>query len=223
MHTDLLKALRLESSGVPIYVQLREQILRHLGAGVLAPGDQMPTMRQVAVALKVDLNTVRHAYDELERLGAITLIRGRGSFVAKPPPAMGARAQQAQTDSLAKQVLATAAAMGIDPLAVADRIRGPRQAEGLAVMTPYLNRYIKANGANQPAIVLAVLVAAAAGLLRVARPSNRRACATTGSPACLRSSAALIPAVPDDGQPVGARGRAAARQAAAPFAAPACS
>jgi GntR family transcriptional regulator len=123
MHTDLLKALRLESSGVPIYVQLREQILRHLGAGVLAPGEQMPTMREVAVAMKVDLNTVRHAYDELERLGAITLIRGRGSFVAKPPPAMGARAQQTQADSLAKQVLATAATMGIDPIAVADRIR----------------------------------------------------------------------------------------------------
>jgi DNA-binding transcriptional regulator YhcF (GntR family) len=123
MHTDLLNALRLESSGVPIYVQLREQILRHLGAGVLAPGEQMPTMREVAVAMKVDLNTVRHAYDELERLGAITLIRGRGSFVAKPPPAMGARAQQAQADSLAKQVLATAATMGIDPVAVADRIK----------------------------------------------------------------------------------------------------
>ena len=123
MHTDLLTALRLESSGVPIYVQLREQILRHLGAGLLAPGEQMPTMREVAVSLKVDLNTVRHAYDELERLGAITLIRGRGSFVAKPPPAMGARAQQAQADGLAKQVLATAVTMGIDPLAVADRIR----------------------------------------------------------------------------------------------------
>src|SRR6201999_2893163 len=123
MHTQLLNALRLEGSGVPIYVQLREQILRQLGAGVLAPGDQMPTMREIAVALKVDLNTVRHAYDELERIGAITLVRGRGSFVAKPPPAMGARAQQAQADSLAKQVLATAATMGIDPLTVADRIR----------------------------------------------------------------------------------------------------
>src|ERR1700759_4995540 len=123
MHTQLLNTLRLEGSGVPIYVQLREQILRQLGAGVLAPGDRMPTMREVAVALKVDLNTVRHAYDELERMGAITLVRGRGSFVANPPPAIGARAQQAQADSLAKQVLATAATMGIDPLAVADRIR----------------------------------------------------------------------------------------------------
>src|SRR5215471_21823676 len=123
MHADLLRSLRLDNSGVPIYVQLREQILRSLGAGILRPGERMPTMREVAVALKIDLNTVRHAYDELERLGAITLIRGRGSFVAKPPPIMGARAQQAQADGLAKQVLATAATMGIDPIVVADRIR----------------------------------------------------------------------------------------------------
>jgi len=123
MHTDLLSSLHLDSSGVPIYVQLREQILRSLGAGVLAGGEQMPTMREVSVALKIDLNTVRHAYDELERLGAITLVRGRGSFVAKPPPPMGVRAQSMQVDSLAKQVLATSAAAGIDPVALADRIR----------------------------------------------------------------------------------------------------
>ena len=123
MHTDLLKLLRLDDSGVPIYVQLRDQILRNLGAGVLARGDQMPTMREVAVALKIDLNTVRHAYDELERMGAITLIRGRGSFVAEPPPPMGVRAQATQIDSLAKQTLALAAAAGIDPAALADRIK----------------------------------------------------------------------------------------------------
>ena len=123
MHTGLLKSLRLDSSGVPIYVQLRDQILRQLGAGVLAPGDQMPTMREVAVALKIDLNTVRHTYDELERMGAITLVRGRGSFVAQPPPAISVRAQAMQIDSLAKQALATAAAAGIDPVALADRIK----------------------------------------------------------------------------------------------------
>ena len=123
MHTDILKLLRLDNSGVPIYVQLREQILRSLGAGALAPGDQMPTMREVAIALKIDLNTVRHAYDELERMGAITLVRGRGSFVSQPPPAMGVRAQAVQIDSLAKQTFATAAAAGIDPVALADRIK----------------------------------------------------------------------------------------------------
>ena len=76
MHThqqNVLDGLTLGSAGVPIYVQLRDQLLHAIGDGVLAPGDQMPTMRQVAVALKVDLNTVRHAYDELERAGAIKL------------------------------------------------------------------------------------------------------------------------------------------------------
>jgi GntR family transcriptional regulator len=123
MHTQLLKTLNLDSSGVPIYVQIREQVLRLLGAGALSPGDQMPTMREVAVALKIDLNTVRHAYDELERLGAITLVRGRGSFVAVPPPAASARAQAVKVDSLAKQILAMASAAGVDPLAVADRMK----------------------------------------------------------------------------------------------------
>ncbi|MGJ4993456.1 GntR family transcriptional regulator [Bradyrhizobium sp. HKCCYLS3077] len=117
-----MKSLRLESSGIPIYVQIRDQILRSLGAGVLRPGDRMPTMREMAVALKVDLNTVRHAYDELERIGAITLVRGRGSFVAQPPRPPSARALAQQVDSLAKQMLATAAAAGVDPIALAERM-----------------------------------------------------------------------------------------------------
>ena len=124
MHTQeqLLGRLRIEDTGVPIYVQLREQFLRAMGAGLLSPGDQMPTMRQVAVALKVDLNTVRRAYDELERLGAVTLVRGRGSFVAEPPPAMEGPAHETHTDNLARQTLAAAAALGVDPLALAKRI-----------------------------------------------------------------------------------------------------
>ena len=117
-----MAALRLGDTGVPIYVQLREQFLRAMGAGLMTPGDQMPTMRQVAVALKVDLNTVRRAYDELERLGAVSLVRGRGSFVAEPPPAMEGQAHETQTDNLARQTLAAAAALGVDPLALSQRI-----------------------------------------------------------------------------------------------------
>jgi len=107
---------------VPIYVQLRDQLLAAIGTGALAPGAQMPTMREVAVAVKVDLNTVRHAYDELERAGAISLERGRGSFVSASPPTSPPPSQAAQTDGLARQVLASAAAQGIDPLALAERI-----------------------------------------------------------------------------------------------------
>jgi GntR family transcriptional regulator len=125
MHTHqqtVLANLRLGESGVPIYVQLREQLLGAIGAGTLAPGDQMPTMRQVAVALKVDLNTVRHAYDELERAGAIRLERGRGSFVADAPPTIDADARAAQLDNLARQSLAIAQAQGIAPERLAERI-----------------------------------------------------------------------------------------------------
>src|SRR3954464_14936044 len=124
MHTQaqILAALRLGGNGGPIYVQLREQFLRARGAGLMSPGDQMPTMRQVAVEMKVDLNTVRRAYDELERLGAVTLVRGRGSFVAEPPPAMEGNAHDTETDRLAHQTLAAAAALGVDPQALAQRI-----------------------------------------------------------------------------------------------------
>ena len=116
----MLSALRLEETGVPIYVQLREQLLRAIGAGLLQPGQQMPTMRQVAVALKIDLNTVRRAYDELERLGVVSLARGRGSFVAETPPP--AQAQEDRTLDLARQTLAAAAAARVDPAALAHRI-----------------------------------------------------------------------------------------------------
>ena len=121
-HERLLGALRIEGTGVPIYVQLRQQLLSAMGAGLLAPGDQMPTMRQVAVALRIDLNTVRRAYDELERLGALRLERGRGSFVAKPPQPMAASAQTEAADSLARQTLAQAAAMGVEPKLLIQRI-----------------------------------------------------------------------------------------------------
>lgn len=124
MHTQqqVLSSLRVEGTGVPIYVQLREQFLQAIGAGVLKPGDQMPTMRQVAVALRIDLNTVRRAYDELERAGAVTLERGRGSFVAQPPKPLPADAQANAADKLARQTLARAAALGVAPSLLIERI-----------------------------------------------------------------------------------------------------
>ena len=82
----MLSRLHLEESGVPRYVQIRDQLLRAIGAGTLQPGEQMPTMREIAVALKVDLNTVRHAYDELEKTGSIVIVRARGTYVAERPP-----------------------------------------------------------------------------------------------------------------------------------------
>jgi len=124
MHTQqqLLEYLHVEATGVPIYVQLREQVLAAMGAGLLKPGDQMPTMRQVAVALRVDLNTVRHAYDDLEKMGAVTLVRGRGSFVAEPPAPAHPHAQAEAAERLARQALAQAKAAGVEAHLLVSRI-----------------------------------------------------------------------------------------------------
>jgi len=82
----MLERLKLRDNGVPIYVQLREQLLAAIGRGDLKPGAQLPTMRQVAVTLRIDLNTVQRAYGELERENILTTVRGRGSFVAETLP-----------------------------------------------------------------------------------------------------------------------------------------
>ena len=74
------------------------------------------------VALRVDLNTVRRSYEELERIGAVRLERGRGSFVADPPKPMAADAQSEAAEQLARQTLAQAASMGVEPKLLIRRI-----------------------------------------------------------------------------------------------------
>lgn len=119
----MLDTLRIERSGVPIYVQLRDQILRAIGQGLLQPGERLPTMRQVAVALRIDLNTVRHAYDALARAGAIDVQPARGTFVATGrPPIVDATARTRQLDDFAFRTIASARATGLDPAEVAQRI-----------------------------------------------------------------------------------------------------
>lgn len=118
----MLPRIHLEDNGVPRYVQIRDQLLRAIGAGELQPGQQMPTMRELAVELKVDLNTVRHAYDELEKTGAIVIVRARGTYVAERPPPLDRSQQNKRLDNLAQETIAIANAAGIDPAALADRI-----------------------------------------------------------------------------------------------------
>jgi GntR family transcriptional regulator len=118
----VLEAIHLEPNGVPIYVQIRDQMLRAIGTGRLKPGEQMPTMREVAVALQVDLNTVRHAYDELERTGAIVIRRARGTFVAEAPPKADRQDHARKVETLAHQAVATARAAGVDPQEVARKL-----------------------------------------------------------------------------------------------------
>jgi GntR family transcriptional regulator len=114
--------LQIENSGVPIYVQIRDQVLRAIGSGALRPGQQLPTMRQLAVDLKVDLNTVRHAYDELEETGAITVLRARGTYVAEKPPPVDTARRLRRVQALAQQSIALAVSAGLDPIEVAQEM-----------------------------------------------------------------------------------------------------
>ena len=74
--------LRLDlKSGVPVYRQLIDQVLVSMASGALAPGDQLPTVRQLAVDLSINPNTVVRAYKELEIRGVLTTQQGMGTFI----------------------------------------------------------------------------------------------------------------------------------------------
>jgi len=100
-------------------VQLREQILHAIGDGALKPRARLPTMREVAVALKIDLNTVQRAYAALEREGVLITLRGRGTFVAEAPPPIDPSLRAATVEGLAQRTIATAHSLGLDPREVA--------------------------------------------------------------------------------------------------------
>src|SRR6185503_13156689 len=71
------------SLGVPIYLQLVEQVKHAIEIGALRPGDQLPSIRPLAEELVINANTVAKAYRELESEGVIELRQGAGAFVAE--------------------------------------------------------------------------------------------------------------------------------------------
>ena len=75
------------SSGVPIYLQLMEQVKHSIETGALRPGEQLPGIRPLAEQLVINPNTVAKAYRELEHDGVIELRHGAGAFVSASGPA----------------------------------------------------------------------------------------------------------------------------------------
>ena len=71
------------SSGVPIYLQLMEQVKHAIETGAVRPGEQLPGIRPLAEELVINPNTVAKAYRELEHEGVIELRHGAGAFVAE--------------------------------------------------------------------------------------------------------------------------------------------
>ena len=113
----------------PIYAQIERGIRAAIATGRLGAGDQLPTVRQLAVELKINANTVARVYGELERAGVLETRRGVGSFVtATPAQAHPKRERDRRVNAFATRVLADAAAAGIDLTELLDALA--RRAQG---------------------------------------------------------------------------------------------
>jgi GntR family transcriptional regulator len=109
--TDL--SLDLESA-LPVYAQVRDQIVQAIGRGALRPNDQLPTVREIAIHLQINPNTVNRAYIELEREGLLITARGRGTFVASGTRRVNPEVRRARLRETARRALGEARAAGFD-------------------------------------------------------------------------------------------------------------
>jgi GntR family transcriptional regulator len=117
-------ALRLDlHSGVPVYRQIIDQVLGGIAAGSLRAGDQLPTVRQLAVDLAINPNTVIRAYRELEIREVLTTHQGTGTFVTVRTPERDDAERQRRLAQIAGEVVARAGAEGFTLQELIRRLR----------------------------------------------------------------------------------------------------
>ncbi len=96
-------------SGLPIYIQIMNQIEQQVSGGVLKPGDQLPTVRALASELRINFNTVARAYRLLDDAGIISTQQGRGTYIMeKPPPGVEAKLRKQTLEALGRQYIGEA-------------------------------------------------------------------------------------------------------------------
>jgi GntR family transcriptional regulator len=95
-------------SGVPFHRQIVDQIKYGIASGRLLPGEQLPTVRELAVHLQVNPNTVRKGYSELEILGILDTQQGTGTFVGKRQVEIG----ETEKEEMLKQICSELVARG---------------------------------------------------------------------------------------------------------------
>ena len=106
-------AFRLDiQSGVPVYRQIIDQVTGGMAAGALKPGDQLPTVRQLAVDLTINPNTVVRAYRELEIRGVLETQQGTGTFISQQRVKRDEVERQRRLSRLLSEFAARAGACG---------------------------------------------------------------------------------------------------------------
>src|SRR5262245_5560324 len=103
-------------SGNPIYVQIMDQVRHQIASGDLRPGDQLPTVRQLAADLRVNFNTIARSYRLLDEAGIISTQHGRGTFILdQPAPEVTDRLRREGLERLTEQYLSGAGELGFSP------------------------------------------------------------------------------------------------------------
>jgi GntR family transcriptional regulator len=119
MHSDIVIS---QSDGRPMYLQIMEQIKQRVAVGDWPPGEEIPSIRQLAVALRVSVITVKRAYLELEREGVILTQQGKGSIVA-PSPGLGTRLYKEEFVERVEQAARLGALLGLSSDEIARKTR----------------------------------------------------------------------------------------------------
>lgn len=109
-------------SGVPVYRQLIDQVQAGIAAGSLGPGHQLPTVRQVAVDLAINPNTVLRAYRELEIRGVLETQQGTGTFISHRKVRTNHSERQRQLEQQVSEFVARAGAAGFTLEEVAEAL-----------------------------------------------------------------------------------------------------
>jgi len=96
-------------SGLPIYIQITNQIENQVIGGKLKPGDQLPTVRALASELRVNFNTVARAYRVLDEARIISTQQGRGTYITEiPPPEVKEKLRNETLEALARRYIGEA-------------------------------------------------------------------------------------------------------------------
>lgn len=109
-------------SGVPVYRQLIDQVLVSIASGVLSSGDQLPTVRQLAVDLSINPNTVVRAYKELEIRGMLSTQQGTGTFITSKKVKQDEAQRQRRLTQMVGEFVARAGADGYTVEEIMERL-----------------------------------------------------------------------------------------------------
>jgi GntR family transcriptional regulator len=110
-------------TGVPVYRQLIDQVRAGIASGTLTAGDQLPTVRQLAVDLAINPNTVMRAYRELELGGLLETHQGTGTFISDKKPEKKSAERDRQLVQMAADCASRAGAAGFTVEELIDRLR----------------------------------------------------------------------------------------------------